>query len=117
MHKSKKHYSSRLGVGMWLMAFLLLAASCSPYNPVLKPLRHIPPDCYCRYAKMATLYYDFKVSELLEFQDFTRRAARDSAIILTHAFIAEVQLNITERDCKKMCNCFELRRRYGDGPL
>lgn len=62
---------------------------------------------------MAMHYYDCKKAELLEVHDLTRQVARDSAALLTNLFIAETQLNIRERDRKKMCNCFEIRRRYG----
>lgn len=98
------------------IAFIIILsvlASCNPYREVLEPLKHIPPDCYCRYATMAKHYYDCRKAELLEIYDFPRKIAKDSAVILTNEFIAETQLNIKERDRKKMCNCFELRRRYG----
>lgn len=92
------------------IALLLTLSACGHYRDVLQPLKHLPPDCYCRYAAMAKHYYFCTYHELLD-ADHTRRVAHDSAVIRTHLFIAETQLNISERNRKRMCNCREVFAR------
>lgn len=97
-----------------LLLLLFTLSGCNPYKEVLQPIKYIAPNCYCRYAAMAKHYYNCKMSELLH-NKLDRKVAHDSSVVLTNQFVAEVQMNIRERDRKKMCNCLELRIREQRG--
>lgn len=101
-----------------MLLLLLLLSACNPYRAVLAPLRHIDPDCYCRYADMARHYYDCQVADYRR-AGLPRAQARDSAALSTHRKIAETQLRISEHNRLRFCDCRRLRTRgvFSNPPL
>lgn len=94
-----------------VIILLVSLVGCSPYQELLKPLKHIPANCYCRYAQAAKHLYNCELSENLR-QHIPFEDAQLLALQTTHKWIREVQIR-EAREPKLRCDCNDASpRRY-----